>query len=262
MDALLYAVIEIARIAGQKSRHAFGAPNIPTTRKEDASLLTPTDVEIHTYVSTALSKLLPSSLILSEEGSHTTSQTKPYWIIDPIDGTANFAHHIPFFAISIALQENGVTKLGVVYAPIQDVLFATTSGETDILIQGDPTKILPKESTPTILLDTGSKPETIQLHRALHEKLELAEYSTTPLDCASLELCLVAAGLYSGFIHRGLEVWDIAAGVLLSETAGRITTDFTGTQKNIFTPGILSAKKDLHGGLLHIIMDVKKSETL
>ena len=195
----------------------------------------------------------PNHKIVAEENGEISGQNDHCWYIDPLDGTINFAHHIPFFAVSIAYEENGKVKFGVVYDPMRDECFFAETGQGAFLKD---TKLQVSETDQFIdsLLATGfpyimANPKNNNLDRFAH--MSMITQGVRRLGSAALELCYVAAGRLDGFWEIGLSPWDIAAGSLIVQEAGGIATQLDGSN-NILTPPcqIVAANPKLHQRLL------------
>ena len=177
----------------------------------------------------------------------------PYrWIIDPLDGTVNFAHGFPMFCVSIAFEAGGVVEYGVVYDPLREELFEGRRGGGAFL-NGEPIKVSAVERLDEALLATGFPydirerlPETLgRLGRVMAVAQGVRRGGS-----AALDLCYVAAGRLDGFWEENLKPWDTAAGVLMvSEAGGRIST-FSGGAYELTSPNIAVSNGALHQSLL------------
>ena len=229
--------------------------------KDDGSPVTLADTEIHTYLAEKLATDFPECQIVSEEGAELEpASEKPLWIIDPIDSTKNFVEGNPHFAISIALWSEGVIQLGAVYAPAEEKLFSSQRG-TGAYLQGE--RVHASECASLkgarVLLDHGVHSETMRTHAAIRQLLLEEGALVESLDCASLDMCLVAEGKYDARIHCRNQVWDIAAGVGTAEEAGAVVTDMLGNKKDIFTPGVIVSTPGIHSALVAL---VQKASTI
>jgi len=177
------------------------------------------------------------------------------WIIDPLDGTVNFAHGFPMFCVSIALEADGRLTYGVIYEPLRDELFEGRRGGGAFL-NGQPIRVSKIEKMERALIATGFPydirervPETIaRLGRMLANTQGVRR-----AGAAALDMCYVACGRLDGFYEENLKPWDTAAGlVIIAEAGGRITT-FDGHPYDIYAPNILVSNGGLHQGLLALI---------
>jgi myo-inositol-1(or 4)-monophosphatase len=177
------------------------------------------------------------------------------WIIDPLDGTVNFAHGFPMFCVSIAFEAEGQLLFGVIYEPLRDELFEAQKGE-GALVNGQPIRVSRTDRLERALVATGFPydirerlPETTaRLARILG-----AVQGVRRVGSAALDLCYVACGRLDGFFEENLKPWDTAAGVLIvTEAGGRITT-FGGGAYDLYSPNILASNGNLHGKLMNCL---------
>jgi myo-inositol-1(or 4)-monophosphatase len=190
----------------------------------------------------------PDDEILAEESGASKEKSKRRWLIDPVDGTTNFAHSYPFFCVSIALEKDGQRLLGVVYNPIANELFWAQLGEGAWL--NDKTISVSKvNKLDESLLATGFPPDTAAAHQTNMEhfqKLTNVSHGVRRDGSAALDLCFVACGRLDGFWERKLAPWDIGAGSLIVEEAGGKVSDLANGQLNMQNGHILATN-----GLIH-----------
>ena len=252
----LIAAGRAALTAGAIIRELYAKPHM-IRMKGDIDLVTEADVAAESAIIASLREDGSTYAIMAEESfdASTEPDTVKTWVIDPLDGTTNFAHGIPLFAVSIALVENRQPLLGAIYCPMQDELFVTTRGggswlndkkisvtETDFLIQS--------------LVATGFP---YDIHKYLSKILEQTR-SVLPkvrdirrCGAAAVDLAYVACGRFDGFWEMDLKPWDTAAGCLLVEEAGGMVSDFHGQQYSPFNKEILASNGRLHPLLLDLI---------
>lgn len=246
-DAML-ALLETTVVdAGQIALLHFnnGTNNFHT--KPDGSPVTDADIEIGKYIESCLTAQYPSVPILNEEGVKKGGRPRSLWVIDPIDATENFVKSNPWFAISAALVCDGIPQLGVVYAPATKTLYRARRGH-GAFKDGKAISISRDSEcaeNPLILLDIGSHARTVGFHANVRASLTAQCVLTESLECASLELCMVADGTADGFLHRGLAAWDIAAGILIAEEAGARITGLRGEPKDLYGSGIIATTPSL-----------------
>lgn len=253
---LLTAAARAALTAGTIIKELYDQPH--TIRmKGEIDLVTEADVAAESAIIASLKEDVGDIAVMAEESydSSTEPDTGKTWVIDPLDGTTNFAHGIPIFAVSIALLENLQPKLGAIYCPMQDELFLTCRGggswlndkeisvtDTEFLIQalvatGFPYDI--QSYLPKILNQTGSVlPKVRDIRRC---------------GAAAVDLAYVACGRLDGFWEMDLKPWDTAAGFLLVEEAGGRVSDFFGQQYSPFKKEILASNGQLHPLLLELV---------
>lgn len=219
------------------------------------NLVSYVDKEAEQRLVTVLEKLIPGSSCLAEEGSGLLSSTAEYqWIIDPLDGTTNFLHGLPVFAVSVALQHNKETVLGVVYEINRDECFHAVKGGfaycNNKLIQVSTARNL-NES----LLATGFPYEHFDRKdvylEIIKEFLEKS-HGIRRLGSAAIDLAYVACGRLEGFFEYNLNAWDVAAGAFIVQQAGGTVTDFKGTP-NFLYDGELCAACSIHSEMLEVI---------
>ena len=223
--------------------------------KEDHSLLTEGDRSAHAMITEGLTKAFPDHSIVSEEGQ-TRVAGNELWVLDPIDGTSNFATGVPHFAVSLAFVRNGIPEIGIVYAPAKGHVFVAERGSGSFFngarIHVSNTGHLSAART---LLDPGRKTESRKIHGRIIAALRAQGVEQEGRWCAALDLCAVASGERDAFVHRGLNAWDIAAGVLLVEEAGGLVTDLQGNSKDIFQPGIIATNGNIHAEVTRIVRE-------
>jgi len=183
-------------------------------------------------------------------------QNPPYrWIIDPLDGTVNFAHGFPMFCVSIAFEAEGKLLYGVVYEPLRDELFEAQKGE-GALVNGQPIRVSRTDRLERALVATGFPydirerlPETTaRLARVLG-----VVQGVRRAGSAALDMCYVACGRLDGFFEENLKPWDTAAGLLIITEAGGCITTFGGGEYDLYSPNILASNGILHGKLMHCL---------
>ena len=197
-----------------------------------------------------LAKAFPDHGILGEEGAKKNSGHDFTWIIDPVDGTTNFAHGHPYFAVSIGLAYQGTPIIGVVYAPLLNELYTAAQGQgaylNDKKIIVSATKKLQFS-----LLSTGF---TYKRRGINLPNFEHFLYSTQGIrrgGAASIDLCYVAAGRIDGYWELGLKPWDITAGVCILKEAGGRTTSMAGQKLDLYAKNILATNGKIHKEMLN-----------
>ncbi len=197
----------------------------------------------------------PTHTIISEEVGEMLKPSDYQWIIDPIDGTVNFAHGIPICCVSIGVLYNNELILGTVYNPMMNELFFAEKGKGATL-NGHPIKVSSKNNFKTAFLVTGFPyhwPDTEQHPIKVFEKLILEGLPIRRLGSAAIDLCWVACGRFDGFWEYNLQAWDVAAGYLIVREAGGIITDFEGKQADVFTKQTLASNGLIHDAMIEVI---------
>jgi myo-inositol-1(or 4)-monophosphatase len=187
--------------------------------------------------------------LCEESGEELSRKSKRRWIVDPLDGTTNYAHSYPFFAVSIGVEEDGVMVLGVVYNPMADEMFVAERG-SGAFLNGEKMSVSKEASLDNSLLATGFPPDTLN---NMHNNMESFIYLTSHCHgvrrdgSAALDLCFVAAGRLDGFWERKLAPWDVAAGSLIVEEAGGQVTNLEGGPLDLASGHILATNGLIHG---------------
>ncbi|MFN8591569.1 MAG: inositol monophosphatase family protein [Thermomicrobiales bacterium] len=223
---LLEFATEIARDAGAILRSRFGQPH-EIRFKGTIDLVTEADQAAEALIATRIREAYPAHDLLGEEGSRGAGGESPFcWVIDPLDGTTNFAHGLPTFAVSIALEEEGSPIVGVVYDPMRDEIFAARRGGGATL-NGTPLRVSETSELIRSLLVTGfSYDLSVRAVQANAWRTFLTQVQAIrQTGSSAINLAYIAAGRLDGYWEWGTLPWDVAAGALLvTEAGGRITT--------------------------------------
>lgn len=242
--------VEAARIAGRFQRYRF-ASFMNVTLKGDKNLVTEVDQESERLIVRHLLGTFPDHNIIAEEGEYPQGDAPFRWIIDPLDGTTNYAHGFPWFCVSIGLESAGELVAGVIYNPMHDELFSATKGGGAFL-NGQRLHVSTRAPLQNTLLATGfpydcaSDPANNFGNFIAFQK---AARGIRRAGAAALDLAFVAAGRLDGFWELKLKPWDVAAGVLLVREAGGTVTTFDGTEYDVFNHRIVASN-----GLIHAEM--------
>lgn len=197
----------------------------------------------------------PSHTIISEEVGELIKVSDYQWIIDPIDGTVNFAHGIPLCCVSIGLMHEGNLILGAVYNPMMNELFLAERGKGATL-NGEPIHVSTKSDFSKACLVTGFPykwPDAEEHPIKVFERFVLEGLPIRRLGSAALDLCWVACGRFDGFWEYNLNEWDVAAGYLIVQEAGGRITDFDGLEYNVFEKQTLATNGLIHDQMLKVI---------
>ena len=231
--------------------------------KGEIDLVTEADPAAEKIILEILCKEYPEVGILAEE-SHSAYDAIPkkaMWIIDPLDGTTNFAHGFPWFAVSIAYTEKGKSLAGVIYAPMLDELFCACHGQ-GAWLNGRKIEVSGAGELTRSLLATGfpynirQRPEKVM---AALEKVLTRSQGVRRAGAAALDLAYVACGRLEGFWEIKLKPWDTAAGILLVEEAGGRVTNFQGEHYSPFIHEILSSNGHIHAELVGLLKEFGES---
>jgi myo-inositol-1(or 4)-monophosphatase len=235
--------------------------NLQVSRKGPADFVSTADTRTEKILIKELTKARPGVGFLLEEGGEIKGEdpTKR-WIIDPLDGTTNFLHGIPHFAISIALEENGHIVAGMVYNPITDEKYWAERGQGAFL-NGRRLRVAGRRSMDEAIYATGIPFRGRGDHgRFLNELEAIMKVSAgvRRFGAASLDMAFVAAGRYDGFWEMGLQPWDIAAGILLVKEAGGFVSEFDARQKMLESGDVVCGNEFQHNLLLKTFRDARK----
>ncbi|MGD8388020.1 MAG: inositol monophosphatase family protein [Desulfobacteraceae bacterium] len=255
------AAREAARLAGDELIRMVGHTN-RITKKGEIDLVTEADFRSERALVDFLSKRFAGDGILSEESEGQTGRSGRTWILDPLDGTINYAHGFPFYAVSIALEAEGNIVVGLVSNPVSGEVFEAVRGEGASLC-GERLQVSQTEVLNDALLGTGF-PYTIRrepdpvLRR--FRDLILRARGVRRAGSAALDLCFVAAGRLDGFWEQNLNPWDTAAGILLVQEAGGLVTTFQGAP---YRPRkdrtVAAANPVLHQALIDVLYRGEKA---
>jgi myo-inositol-1(or 4)-monophosphatase len=256
----LEAAVEIAREAGKVLREEFARPP-DIAYKGDFDLVTQADRRAEEVIVARLHKYFPEHAIAAEEGSGRESASEFCWHVDPLDGTTNFAHGYPCFAVSIALAQGDALLAGVVYNPIYDELFAAARG-AGATFNGQTMRVSKNATLATSLLCTGFPNHKRQAHPNIHYYWDftLRSHGVRRDGSAALDLACVAAGRFDAFWEFGLKPWDTAAGVLLVEEAGGKISDLAGEPYRLGGPTILASNTLVHVEMQRVAADIARRD--
>jgi myo-inositol-1(or 4)-monophosphatase len=257
MNAFLQAAIEIAQEAGAILRADHERPK-SITYKGEVDLVTESDRRSEAVVVSRLRECFPDHAIVAEEGSGREAAGAKYcWHIDPLDGTTNFAHGYPCFAVSLGLVEDGEPIVGVVLNPVYNELFSAARGEGAHL-NNRPIRVSSVASLSQSLVATGFPTHHRKKSANINYYWEftLRSHGVRRDGAAALDLCSVACGRFDGFWEFGLKSWDTAAGAVLVREAGGMVTDLRGDPYQPGTRVMIASNGKLHGEMREIIARV------
>ena len=232
--------------------------NLQVSLKGPGNFVTNCDKKVEKILIEELQKARPNYSILSEEIGKITKDESFKWIIDPIDGTANFLHGIPHFAISVGLEHNKEIICGIIYDPIKDEMFLAEKGNGSYL-NNQRLRVSSRSKLKDCLIVTGGpsfKSEDKNKQLSLNEYYKLSSKVMTPIrkmGSASLDMAYVAAGRCDGFWQRNLNYWDIAAGVVLVKEAGGFVTDFKGNNEYIENKTIVVTNSKINEEMIEVL---------
>jgi myo-inositol-1(or 4)-monophosphatase len=250
-----------AVIAGAGELSRFFNRSFKISHKEGVNnLVTEADHEAERAILEVIKEKYPDHYILSEEKGAIKQDSEYKWIIDPIDGTVNFAHGIPLCCVSIGVEKQGEMILGAVYNPNMNELFFAEKGKGAIL-NDVPIHVSDQSEVIKACLVTGFPYTYINMPNGPLEIFERFIRKGVPvrrLGSAAIDLCWVASGRFDGFYEHKLEAWDSAAGYLIVEEAGGRVTDFNGTKFSPYQHRILATNGKIHDEMLDVINQRKE----
>ena len=223
--------------------------------KAKNSLVTEVDKLSEEIIITNIKNNYPSHGIFAEESGRDSNTSDHVWLIDPIDGTTNYAHAYPFFSISIALEINGEVEVGLVYDPVKDEMFTAERGKGAFL-NGECISVSKSNAIEHCHVCTGFMHEVEWMVEAniRHFGNFIRRARAVRRDgSAALDLCYVACGRFDGFWELGLNPWDTAAAVLILKEAGGHVCTFTGEEYSIYEKEILASNSIVHGQMMEIL---------
>ncbi len=264
LDPRFLAVAVEAALAAGRLQLQFFRRDLLIRKKGVSDLVTEADLAVEHAIRDHLARHFPTHIVLGEEAAQSAPLgASPYrWIVDPIDGTTNFAHGLPLFCVSIALEIDGRVEVGVVYTPVIDELFTAERG-AGARLNGVPLRVSRESALGDALLVTGFPPQaadTLDVQLAVFGEFVARARAVRRLGSAALDLAFVAAGRFDGFWEASLHAWDVAAGVLLVQEAGGLVTDFHGGSFDNFGGQLLASNGVVHPRLLEVLVDVRQRE--
>ncbi len=258
-SANINVMVKACRKAAKNIIRDFGEiEKLQVSLKGPGDFVTASDKKAEKVLIEELQKARPNYSILSEESGKIENDEEFKWIIDPIDGTMNFLHGIPHFAISVGLEHKREIICGIVFDPIKDEIFLAEKGNGSYL-NNQRLRVSYRKKLKECLIVTGGP--SFRLKDA-DKKLSLNEYykfsskvmaPIRKMGCASLDMAYVAAGRYDGFWQRNLNYWDIAAGIVLVKEAGGFVTDFEGNNGYIEKKTILVTNSKISEEMIEVL---------
>jgi myo-inositol-1(or 4)-monophosphatase len=258
-EPFLEVAVDAARRAGALLLDRFGSLRQVRYKGSPSNLVTEMDRQAEALVIDLLHSRFPDHAILAEEGGARPGSSTHRWIVDPLDGTTNYAHGMPFFAVSIALEIEGAVQLGVVFDPNRDECFTVVRGEGAFL-NDQPLRV---SHTPTLdesLLSTGYPYDirrTRENNLAEHAAFMVRCRSVREMGSAAINLALVATGRLDGFWELVLGPWDVAAGCLMVEEAGGRVTNPAGGPVDLGRPSVVASNGRIHDEMLATLREVR-----
>ena len=256
-SALMTVMINAARVTARSLRREFGEVEaLQVTRKGAADFVTNADLKAEQTLFEELSKARPKyGFIMEERGVVEGADNSNRWIIDPLDGTTNFMHGLPNFAISIGLERDRQPYAGVVYNPASDELFRAEKGD-GAWLNDRRIRVSGRKDLSECLFATGlpfkgrpGRAESLaETDRVLAETAGIRRFGS-----AALDLCYVAAGRFDAYWERDLNIWDVAGGAIIVREAGGLVSEIDGGRNFLTDGSILAANPDVHPRAIELL---------
>jgi myo-inositol-1(or 4)-monophosphatase len=256
--------LEVARQAAQAGGDILAGyfrQGIEMRNKQDCDFVSDADVESERAIIDVIRASFPDHAILGEEGQAGVSadvdpNAEFLWVIDPLDGTTNFAHDIPHFAVSIGFYQSGQPVCGVIYNPARNDWFHTVRGE-GAFANGNRVSVADNESLSESLVGVGCYYDRGAMMEAtlasIRDLFQQKIHGIRRFGTASLDLCQVGCGMFGAFFEYELSPWDFAAGRLFVEEAGGKITNCRGSKLPLTKSSVLASNGKLHGAMLNIV---------
>jgi len=262
MSQALHPMLNVAIIAARKagniiSRASLDVDQLKVTTKSANDFVTEVDQKAEQIIIETLLTAYPGHGILAEESgrTHGAKNSEYVWIIDPLDGTTNFIHGLPFYAVSIALAFRDQIQQAVVYDPTRNDLFYASKGR-GAFMNDKRLRVSKRTRMAESLIGTGfpfRKGDNFKRYVAMFEEVMQACAGVRRPGAAALDLCYVAAGYYDGFFETGLSPWDIAAASLMITEAGGLIGNFTGEADFMYQREVVAGSPKIYGQMVSIL---------
>ncbi len=257
MSELLPLAVSIAREVGGLQRERLHEPHTIETKSSEIDLVTEVDRLSEARVLERIFEVRPDDSVVAEEGQPHKGSSGVCWIVDPLDGTTNYAHGFPHFTISIGIERDGVREAGVIYDPMKEELFSVGLRDGSRL-NGSRIRVSRTARLTQALLATGF---AYDVHHARIDNLEFfsrfikRSQAVRRAGSAALDLAYVACGRFDGFWELSLHPWDVAAGILMVEKAGGTVTDLEGGPPDPTGATSVASNGILHAAMLEVLAE-------
>jgi myo-inositol-1(or 4)-monophosphatase len=255
-------MLELAILAAREAGailQEHSAREFEVTNKGRINLVTEADHASEAHIKKLILDRYPDHQILAEESGAHTAQSDYIWIIDPLDGTTNFAHGIPCYAVSIGIEHRGEMLAGVIYDPSRDEMYTAERGAGSFL-NGTRISVSKVTNVEQALLVSGFPYDVREMMKAYlpaWEAFLARAQGVRRLGAAAIDMCYVACGRFDGFWEFGLNPWDTAAGWLLIEEAGGKVTQSDGTPFRNSEADLLSSNGHIHDEMMEILANIR-----
>lgn len=264
-SAILNVMTKAAQKAGRALVRDFGeVEHLQVSRKGPGDFVSTADKKAEKIVIEELTKARPDAAILAEEsGSRPGEDPTKRFLVDPLDGTTNFLHGLPHWAVSIGYEENGALVAGVVFDPVKDELFWAERGKGAYL-NDRRIRVSSRQHLADAVLATGIPHcgRDVPHHPQFTKRMAAAMAQTAGVrrwGTASLDLCYVAAGRFDGFWERGLSPWDMAAGIVIVKEAGGFVSDVQGRAHSLTAKDIVAVNDSLQVSVRKMLAEADRS---
>jgi len=262
LDDLTKIAIEAAQLGGSILTD-YAQKGFEIHKKSKINLVTEADLASEKAIVGIISQAFPSHQVLAEEEGLHTNHKSPYkWIIDPLDGTTNFAHGFPLYNVSIGVEHEGSVEVGVVLDPTRNELFVAKKGSGSTL-NNKAIHVSATQKLGDALLVTGF---AYDVHTVADNNLkEFCEFSLRArgmrrTGTAAIDLCYIACGRFDGFWELKLNPWDTAAGKLIVEEAGGRVTNYKGELFSIYGQNLIASNGLIHEGMVSVLNEIRASQ--
>jgi myo-inositol-1(or 4)-monophosphatase len=256
MHPMLTIAIRAARSAGDQILRAMDdVGHLKIAHKGKNDYVSEVDRKAESEIIHIIHKAYPDHGILAEESGAHASNSNYIWVIDPLDGTTNFLHSFPQFAVSIALKNKGIIEVGVIYDPLRDELFTAERGG-GAMLNNRRLRVTQQIGLTDSLLGTGfpfKNEQHLDAYLGMFRTLCVDSAGIRRAGAAALDLAYVAAGRLDGYWEIGLQEWDMAAGVLLVKEAGGVVTDFSFKDKYLESGNTIAGNPKMHQAMYQAI---------
>ena len=245
------------KAAGEVLRNSFGQHQ-EVKCKGEVDLVTKADENAEQTIKEVLQENVPDYGMLAEESGSFEGEGDSRWIVDPLDGTTNYAHGLPVFCTSIALEKDSEVILGVVHDPMANETYTAERG-SGATLNGEPIAVSNTDELIRALLATGFPYDREDMPTALElfGQFAMRTQSMRSLGSAALDLCYVATGRLDGYYERGIKAWDIAAGVLILREAGGKVSDYRGDDLDLERGEAVASNGPLHPDLVGVTSEYR-----
>ncbi len=252
--AYLHTAIRAAQAAAAIHQANAGGKLTIDTKTSHTDLVTHVDKESEARIREVILSSYPDHTVLGEEGGQPGGEARARWIVDPLDGTLNYAHGFPFYCVSIALEIDGTVEVGVVLDTVRNELFTAVRGEGAYL-NGAPIAVTREANLQNAMLATGFAydPEAVSENLEVFKRVMPHVRAIRRPGAAALDLCYVACGRLDAFWELNLNPWDVAAGMLVIQEAGGTVTGGGGEPYRLSEKVVVASNGHLHGKLVSLL---------